>query len=259
MEPGGWRRAAAHQAPAHARGFFFAAGTAAYLLAGHRSDSSRRATVPFSWFGTPRRPHPRRRPAPMPRGFFAFNGRAPRACAPSSRHDAAHRDHRRLRGDAVRDARAIVDWLAAVSRQRLWADMAARCLLAAIPRQRRLLAVQTMLKHQSLAANFPMRLRWNFHRLMLGSSQHELLPGRVRGRVGEGHADALAGARHLDDLTDIPVVRDHLLRHHRPRWWAASTLAARLPRLAGACGWPLRWSSCRAWRLRRPRRPTRAR
>ena len=31
-------------------------------------------------------------------------------------------------------------------------------------------AVQAMLKQQTLAANFPMLLRWNFHRLMLGQS-----------------------------------------------------------------------------------------
>jgi ATP-binding cassette subfamily B multidrug efflux pump len=33
-----------------------------------------------------------------------------------------------------------------------------------------LIALQTILKHQTLAINFPLRMRWNFHRLMLGQS-----------------------------------------------------------------------------------------
>ncbi len=33
-----------------------------------------------------------------------------------------------------------------------------------------LVALQTIVKHQTLAINFPLRLRWNFHRLMLGQS-----------------------------------------------------------------------------------------
>jgi len=55
-------------------------------------------------------------------------------------------------------------------------------ILAASPL---LVALQTMLKHQSLAANFPMRLRWNFHRLMLGQSMsfyQDEFAGRVATR-----------------------------------------------------------------------------
>jgi ATP-binding cassette, subfamily B, multidrug efflux pump len=33
-----------------------------------------------------------------------------------------------------------------------------------------IVALQSAVKHQALAGNFPMRLRWNFHRLMLGQS-----------------------------------------------------------------------------------------
>jgi ATP-binding cassette subfamily B multidrug efflux pump len=40
-------------------------------------------------------------------------------------------------------------------------------ILAASPL---LIALQTMFKHQTLAGNFPMLLRWNFHRLMLSQS-----------------------------------------------------------------------------------------
>ena len=49
-----------------------------------------------------------------------------------------------------------------------------------------LVAAQTMLKHQALAGNFPMRLRWNFHRLMLGQSMsfyQDEFAGRVSAKV----------------------------------------------------------------------------
>jgi ATP-binding cassette, subfamily B, multidrug efflux pump len=46
--------------------------------------------------------------------------------------------------------------------------------------------LQTLLKHQSLAGNFPMRLRWNFHRLMLNQSMsfyQDEFAGRVAAKV----------------------------------------------------------------------------
>ncbi|MDX1914580.1 MAG: ABC transporter ATP-binding protein [Methylophilus sp.] len=46
--------------------------------------------------------------------------------------------------------------------------------------------LQTLLKHQTLAGNFPMRLRWNFHRLMLGQSMsfyQDEFAGRVAAKV----------------------------------------------------------------------------
>jgi ATP-binding cassette subfamily B multidrug efflux pump len=46
--------------------------------------------------------------------------------------------------------------------------------------------VQTLIKHQTLAGNFPMRLRWNFHRLMLGQSMsfyQDEFAGRVAAKV----------------------------------------------------------------------------
>jgi ATP-binding cassette subfamily B multidrug efflux pump len=82
----------------------------------------------------------------------------------------------------------IVDWLAAVEPSRLWVEHRGTLLLlggilAASPV---LVALQTMLKHQSLAANFPMRLRWNFHRMMLGQSMsfyQDEFAGRVATKV----------------------------------------------------------------------------
>ena len=66
----------------------------------------------------------------------------------------------------------VVDWLGQVAPGQLWAErggvllLLAGALLASIA----LVALQTIVKHQTLAINFPLRLRWNFHRLMLGQS-----------------------------------------------------------------------------------------
>ena len=66
----------------------------------------------------------------------------------------------------------VVDWLAAVSPANFWAEQRGTvfgivCILlgSAV-----LLGLHTLVMHQVLAINFPMRLRWVFHRLMLGQS-----------------------------------------------------------------------------------------
>ena len=66
----------------------------------------------------------------------------------------------------------IVDWLGEVSPAQLWAREGATLLLLAgvLAGSIGLAMLQTMFKHQTLAGNFPMRLRWNFHRLMLAQS-----------------------------------------------------------------------------------------
>jgi ATP-binding cassette subfamily B multidrug efflux pump len=49
-----------------------------------------------------------------------------------------------------------------------------------------LVALQSIIKHQTLAANFPMRLRWNFHRLMLSQSisfYQDEFAGRIAAKV----------------------------------------------------------------------------
>ena len=46
--------------------------------------------------------------------------------------------------------------------------------------------LQTLYKHQALAGNFPMRLRWNFHRLMLDQSMgfyQDEFAGRIATKV----------------------------------------------------------------------------
>lgn len=66
----------------------------------------------------------------------------------------------------------VVDWLSAVSPADFWQAQRGTLLgLGAILLSSLLLvAIQTMVMHQVLAINFPMRLRWIYHRLMLDQS-----------------------------------------------------------------------------------------
>ena len=83
---------------------------------------------------------------------------------------------------------SIVDWLSTVAPSQLWTTSREKLLLLATVLLLSPLAVwvQTMLKHQALAGNFPMRLRWNFHRLMLGQSMNfyqDEFAGRIAAKV----------------------------------------------------------------------------
>ena len=82
----------------------------------------------------------------------------------------------------------IVDWLGQVPPALLWSQERGSLLLlaAVILASPLLIALQTLVKHQSLAGNFPMRLRWNFHRLMLSQSMsfyQDEFAGRVSAKV----------------------------------------------------------------------------
>lgn len=82
----------------------------------------------------------------------------------------------------------IVDWLAHVEPAMLWQQegdnllwLAAIVMLSVI-----LVALQTFFKHQTLSGNFPMQLRWNFHRMMLNQSMgfyQDEFAGRVATKV----------------------------------------------------------------------------
>ena len=82
----------------------------------------------------------------------------------------------------------LVDWLAGIPPAELWAREG-RTLLAlgaVLACSTLAVALQTMFKHQTLAGNFPMRLRWNFHRLMLGQSMaffQDEFAGRIATKV----------------------------------------------------------------------------
>ncbi|KQW37815.1 ABC transporter ATP-binding protein [Rhizobacter sp. Root404] len=82
----------------------------------------------------------------------------------------------------------VVDWLGATTPARLWADQGHNLILLScvLIASIGLVAVQSLLKQQALAGNFPMLLRWNFHRLMLAQSMHfyqDEFAGRISTKV----------------------------------------------------------------------------
>ena len=143
----------------------------------------------LSWFENLVDPYPAEPPKAPPKGFWAFLWAGTQGMRPY------------LLGMTLLTASigafeallfsmlgSIVDWLSAVSPDQLWATSREKLLLLAGVLLLSPLAVwvQTMLKHQALAGNFPMRLRWNFHRLMLGQSMNfyqDEFAGRIATKV----------------------------------------------------------------------------
>jgi ATP-binding cassette subfamily B multidrug efflux pump len=82
----------------------------------------------------------------------------------------------------------IVDWLSKVAPSQLWEQERTSLLwlLALLVASIVMVGLQTALKHLSLGGNFPMLLRWNFHRLMLNQSMsfyQDEFAGRVAAKV----------------------------------------------------------------------------
>lgn len=101
----------------------------------------------------------------------------------------------------------IVDWLGRLEPARLWVDERNTLILFTVILLLSpvIVALQTFLKHQTLAGVFPMRLRWNFHRLMLGQSMsfyQDEFAGRIAAKVMQ---TSLAVRDTVMILTDIMV------------------------------------------------------
>jgi ATP-binding cassette subfamily B multidrug efflux pump len=82
----------------------------------------------------------------------------------------------------------VVDKLSVIAPQALWVNHRHELVILAgvLVFSTVVIWLQTLLKHQTLAGNFPMRLRWNFHRLMLGQSMsfyQDEFAGRVSAKV----------------------------------------------------------------------------
>ncbi|MGE4243950.1 ABC transporter ATP-binding protein [Ramlibacter sp.] len=82
----------------------------------------------------------------------------------------------------------VVDWLGRYEPAKLWELQSDRMLIfaAILVGSTALVAMLTTVKHQTLAINFPLRLRWNFHRLMLGQSMafySDEFAGRITTKV----------------------------------------------------------------------------
>ena len=82
----------------------------------------------------------------------------------------------------------VVDWLSQIPPAEIWVREGQHLawLSIALAASTLFIVLQTLFKHQTLAGNFPMRLRWNFHRLMLNQSMsfyQDEFAGRVAAKV----------------------------------------------------------------------------
>ncbi|MBI5925307.1 MAG: ABC transporter ATP-binding protein [Aquabacterium sp.] len=143
----------------------------------------------LSWFERLINPYPETPPAVPPKGFFAFVWAG------------THGQRRFILGMTTLTAAigafeallfnmlgSVVDWLSQVPPAELWTQARHKLLLLAAILLASPLAVllQTVIKHQALAGNFPMKMRWNFHRLMLNQSMgfyQDEFAGRVATKV----------------------------------------------------------------------------
>lgn len=143
----------------------------------------------LSWFERLVDPYPEDTPTAPPKGFFAFVWANTQGMRPY------------LLGMTLLTASigafeallfnmlgSIVDWLSHTPPAQLWSQQREHLLLLGgiLLASPLLVWLQTLLKHQSMAGNFPMRLRWKFHRLMLSQSMgfyQDEFAGRVATKV----------------------------------------------------------------------------
>lgn len=82
----------------------------------------------------------------------------------------------------------MVDWLADIEPAQLFAQEGGTLALLTlfVFSSIAVVLLGTLVKHQTIAGNFPMRLRWNFHRMMLNQSMHffqDEFSGRISAKV----------------------------------------------------------------------------
>ena len=148
-----------------------------------------RSPVLFPFFEKLLPPYPEAEPSLPPKGFFAFVW----ACTRGLRGYIALLA---LLSAAIAAYEAwlfallgrIVDWLGTVEPARLWDERGPMMLglASVVVASTVIVALQSVVKHQTLAINFPLRLRWNFHRLMLGQSMafySDEFAGRITTKV----------------------------------------------------------------------------
>ena len=143
----------------------------------------------LAWFEKLIHPYPEDPPKPPPRGFFAFIWNCSQGMR---RYVLAMTCLTAAIGafEALLFAMMghIIDWLGRVAPSQLWQQERSSLLLlaAVLVASPLVVALQTMVKHQTLAGAFPMRLRWKFHRLMLNQSMsfyQDEFAGRIATKV----------------------------------------------------------------------------
>ena len=152
--------------------------------------------------------YPPREPEPAPKGFVHFLW----ACSEGARGyivALALLSGAMAAFEAVLFAvlGRIVDWLSTGKPGQLWVQEGHTLAILAgiVVASVLVVALQTIVKHQTLAINFPMRLRWNFHRLMLGQSMafyQDEFAGRLTTKVMQ---TALAVRDTLFVMADVLV------------------------------------------------------
>ncbi|MBB3214543.1 ATP-binding cassette subfamily B multidrug efflux pump [Herbaspirillum sp. Sphag1AN] len=143
----------------------------------------------LAWFEKLIHPFPESPAKPPPRGFFAFIW----SCSQGMRRYVLAMTCLTATIGAFEALLfammgRIIDWLGRVAPTQLWQQERTSLLLlgAVLIASPLVVALQTMIKHQTLAGAFPMRLRWKFHRLMLNQSMsfyQDEFAGRVATKV----------------------------------------------------------------------------
>lgn len=162
----------------------------------------------FRWFENRIDPYPDQVPEPLPKGFFAFIWAGTAGLRP---YLLAVIAITALIGafEALLFSMlgSVVDWLSHVAPENLWQQEGDKLLLlgAILLASPLVIWLQALFKYQTLAGNFPMRLRWQYHRLLLNQSMsffQDEFAGRVSAKVMQ---TALAVRDTLMILTDILV------------------------------------------------------
>ncbi len=143
----------------------------------------------FRFFEKLLHPYPEAEPTLPPKGFLAFIW----ACTPGLR---GYIGVLAILSGLISAYEALlfsmlgklVDWLNKYPVDQLWAEKGTTLIWfgAVLVGSTVIIALQTIVKHQALAINFPLRLRWNFHRLMLGQSMafySDEFAGRITTKV----------------------------------------------------------------------------
>lgn len=143
----------------------------------------------FSWFEKRVDPYPDTPPPQPPQGFFAFVWSATAGMRPlilgmtllTALFGAFEALLFAMLG-------SVVDWLSQTAPAELWAKEKGNLLLLGLILlgSITLIGLQAISKYQGLSSNFPMRLRWNFHRHLLGQSlsfYQDEFAGRVSAKL----------------------------------------------------------------------------
>ena len=143
----------------------------------------------FSYFEKLVNPYPEAAPEPTPKTFFAFMWAASKGLRPylllMTICTAAIGVFEAFLFSMLGQ---VVDWLGKTEPAALWTTQRHNLLLlgAILVASPLVVALQALLKHQAMAGNFPMLLRWKFHRLMLSQSYsfyQDEFAGRVATKV----------------------------------------------------------------------------